>query len=111
MFAPFNVVNRIDPNRIRCSRDNIIAVCERYGMVGREFVLIKYKDSTDNLIVAVELVSKEDSGDILFGNYILTLDDRWEDGAGLRADSLVELLPPEIFNAVLVSSSVLKFGD
>ena len=108
MFAPFNVVNRIDSDRIRGDHNNIIAVCDHYEMVGREFVLIKYTDSTNNLIVAVELVSKEDSGAILFGNYILTPDDRWEDGAGLRADSLSELLPSELFDAVLISSSILK---
>lgn len=108
MFAPFNVVNRIDVSRIRCHHDNLIAVCDRYEMIGREFVLIKYIDSSKNLIVAVELVSKEDSGEILFANYILTLDDRWEDGAGFRADSLTELLPSEMFDAVLISSSILK---
>ncbi len=108
MIAPFKIVNFIDSVNIRCSEKNLFAKLDTYTMNDREFVFITYFDRDSLMTVAAELVSKEIDGAVLYGSYVMCGDGRWKDAAGLCDDSLIMLLPQELFTAIYVSSQMIE---
>ncbi len=108
MIAPFKIVNSIDRANIRCREENLLAKLDTYTMNDREFVFITYFDRDSLMAVAAELVSKEIDGAVLYGSYVMCSDGRWKDGSGLCEDSLIMLLPQEMFTGIHVGSQIVE---
>jgi hypothetical protein len=104
MFVPYSFASVNQPDQLR--RGVYRAVAEFYGGGDDEprVSLVNYSLEPDPEVCAADLVVIDVDGSVLLCDYVWMPDRSWRDSAGLKANHLLELVPPELMRLPLVGS-------
>lgn len=104
MFVPYEFTSVNRPEQLR--RGVYRAVAEFYGggAAAPRVSLVNYSLEPDPEVCAADLVVIEVDGSVRVCDYVWLPDRSWRDSAGLKANHLQELVPPELMALPLVGS-------
>lgn len=71
-------------------------------------LLMEYGIKASDIVSAAEIIITNAQGEHFFRDFMKMPDDSWRDSYGKRADTLAELLPPEIMSFHLVERFPLE---